>query len=177
MNRNEYQRQWRKDKKLLNEYLNDNSADDDLVLNEVESSLEQNSPNESQVSCDENSNPVSGDSDGNSDESSEIYEFFINDFDEDTQVENLSTEVAQWVLRNKITRTASNELITILRKYGHNEELPKCHNKKLIHFEFEIRANPSILKLEPQKTLLFSQPSEAFRKDDLFRLLPILYFI
>ncbi|XP_066930026.1 uncharacterized protein [Clytia hemisphaerica] len=38
---------------------------------------------------------------------------------------NFSTQMSEWILRNKINRTASNELLSILRHNGH-EELPLC---------------------------------------------------
>ena len=46
-------------------------------------------------------------------------------FEEPTEENSFKTELAEWILENKITRNASDGLLTLLKKNGH-ESLPKC---------------------------------------------------
>ena len=48
---------------------------------------------------------------------------------EDYEQENdevLVRQIPKWILKHRITRTASNKLLTILRLYGGHVDLPKC---------------------------------------------------
>ena len=120
MERSKYQKQWRQSNqllgKLLNQDIDDNNSmaiEDNCINNDIAEdcnrSLQDNlwSENNSEESSsgDENNNDVYSGVDDNND-----------------KVE-LESEIGQWIFRNKIDRTAANELLAILKKHGH-EELP-----------------------------------------------------
>ena len=122
MERSKYQNQWRRSNqllgKLLNQDMDDNNSmaiEDNCINNDItedcnrffQDNLWSENNSEESSSGDENSNDVYSGVDDNND-----------------NVE-LESEIGQWILRNKINRTAANELLAILKKHGH-EELPNC---------------------------------------------------
>ena len=151
MNRNAYQRKWRKGEKLLNELLDNLSSGEENnqifngpaeeVTTAPTGTAEELDQHFEQLPADTRFNDLQGQDDNHysdvvSDESegSEcegvLHLLRNDDCDDDIVIdtiddENISKELSEWILRNKITRTASNELLSILRKHGHNE-LPKC---------------------------------------------------
>ena len=149
-NRNAYQREYRRQNKLLEQFLQNVSSDGEENNQNLESSSSTSS--QAQV-CDSLFENVHVDSipnqnifienhysDWSSDESSgSDCEGVLNLLREDIALDdvnqqqdaaindeaNFSTQMSEWILRNKINRTASNELLSILRQNGH-EELPLC---------------------------------------------------
>ena len=122
MERSKYQKQWRRSNQLLGRLLNqdidDNNSmaiEDNCINNDIaedcnrffQDDLWSENNSEESSSGDENSNDVYSGVDDNNDNV------------------KLESKIGQWILRNKINRTAANELLAILKKHGH-EELPNC---------------------------------------------------
>eukprot|EP00111_Clytia_hemisphaerica_P014372 TCONS_00042316-protein len=140
MNRNEYQRKWRKDNKRIENILKDLSSseepcvttEDEIVSCSPGPSYEEDLPLENIPSDEEQS-----DFESSSDE--EIHNFFREHIDglegncENEEVfSDFPSDLASWILKNKITRTASDELLSLLKKNGHDEQLPK-DTRTLLH--------------------------------------------
>ena len=124
MNRNLYQRQWRKQNKLLTDFLRTISSSESEHLNENQET------DNLENACIEVSHDVEEDQSSEESASSDCEEIFqaLEDccVNNDQNNENISRSLVEWILRNKITRTASNELLSILRENGFEDVLPKC---------------------------------------------------
>ena len=113
MKRSKYQKQWRRSNQLLGRLLNQDideinsmAIEDNCINNDIaedcneffQDDLWSENNSEESSSGDENSNDIHSDVDNTND-----------------NVE-LELEIGQWILRNKINRTAANELLAILKK-------------------------------------------------------------
>ena len=81
----------------------------------------------SDISNDDDSYTSDTDDDNNDEELNALLEKNeeANDKDIVEQEPNLNYRLAQWVVKNKIVRSASDELLVLLRQNGHSD-LPKC---------------------------------------------------
>ena len=128
--RNDYLREWRRKNRMLNEVFEDHNSvhsevlidyevidhhEEDLEIpTDIECGMDVSSTSDQESSVVERLSDVDGNlADRNNG---------INEWNEEKTLEG---ELAGWVLKNKITRNATNELLDILRRNGH-DELPKC---------------------------------------------------
>ena len=122
---NEYLREWRRRNRLLNNALESESRESSSSEVEIDEHVESSGDLGFDVSmeADSNSDPESSDTVSSSDEDPPGN----NDgmVDENEEEPGLVTKLAKWILKYQISRTASNELLAILRQSGH-DDLPKC---------------------------------------------------
>ena len=133
MDKNAYQCQWRKENKLLRDCLNESTESDvkSLSDDEREAAFDNNQQDLSEgkdAIHSETSEESSGENEFSCDDDDSFDNLLNENFDNQpsNNGDDISKEIAKWVLRNKITRTASDELLCILRKFGFQDELPKC---------------------------------------------------
>ena len=144
MKRNEYQRQWRKDKRRIETILQDLSSSDEssvsesvIVPNDTPVLYPDNPTNFESNLLTENPTIEEELSDYETSTDEDIDSFLrehINDTEGDVENEedltagiasNLASDLSSWILKNKITRTASDQLLSLLKQNGHDEQLPK----------------------------------------------------
>ena len=143
----EYLREWRRRNRQLNENLQDDATsetansdteifdDGDDVVCANQAFCNQTITSDIQTfsaGSDENTSPALLSSQSEiedlSDNNSSSTDYSLNSSvssEDEPQEQAMVTELANWLLVHKISRTASNDLLTILRRNGH-DDLPKC---------------------------------------------------
>ena len=131
-NRKEYLKRWRNRNRILNEIVeseddrcqhNDISVLEELM--DVSSDSSEDSRSSSTVSDQDVSltDPLSSNEiEDPTNENGEDHSMVANTENEEN---DMTIQLREWILKNKISRSASNELLTILRDNGH-DYLPKC---------------------------------------------------
>ena len=138
---NNYLREWRKRNRLLTKSLSAIDKDDlenNVEIDSVDKVSDKNGESDPGLDSVDESYSEPQISTENSSAESQLSQFSAYDGDGADNGDNdgsdddnlvgecrLASQLAKWMLRNRITRSASDELLAILRLNGH-EDLPKC---------------------------------------------------